>query len=95
MKVTKSYIEGLIKEELKRVLSEQIGTDEDYMQHGIEVFEHNGKKFGIKKDSDFGKAELFYIDPDTGVPNFVGLIEPNEDIPSKLDNMMQQGAFQP
>ena len=88
-------------EGFRKSIKEQVGSEEEYSRHGIEVFYYKDIMFGIKHNHQSMKSELFHINPDTGIPQFVK-DKPSSGFPlpdkeaffSDIDMMMQNGAFQ-
>ena len=102
MKLTTKKLKQLIKEELSLVVKETYGTDEEYEREGMEVFDYEGHKFAIEHDTQNRPfiSRLFYLDPSTGIPNYVDEIisskfplPDKEDFYTMLDNKIQKGHF--
>ena len=98
MKLTTKKLKQLIKEELNLVISETYGTDEEYKREGLEAFDYKGHKFAIKHDFPTLSTEIFYLDPDSGMPNYIDRIvskklplPDKEDFYTMLDKIIQRG----
>ena len=75
MKLTTQRLKKLIQEQMSEMMEpsehDVYGTDEEYAQEGISVFNCEGKKLGIKVDLTSKMIEIFEINPLNGVPTFM------------------------
>ena len=74
MKLTTEKLKKLILEELSEMREpseyDVYGTEQDYAEHGISVFEMNGTKIGLQVDMKSQMIEVFEINPENGMPVF-------------------------
>jgi len=78
MKLTTARLKKLIREELNEMREpseyDAYGADEEYAREGVKVFDYKGYKFAVKHDVQSRSTELFYLDPLTGIPNYLDKI---------------------
>ena len=74
MKLTTQKLKKLILEELSEMREpsehDVYGTEQDYAEHGMSVFELNGTKIGLQVDMESQMIEIFEINPENGMPVF-------------------------
>ena len=74
MKLTTQRLKKLIQEQMSEMMEpsehDVYGTEQDYAEHAMSVFELNGTKIGLQVDMESQMIEIFEINPENGMPVF-------------------------